>query len=264
MRRLRGVAVAFALTVLVACSSGDDGSVSSGPPAPGETTTTAPIGAITTTTAGGLFDGRRDVPPDGVPGQLDFLALTDGCAESPARAPSVTSTSDEVAIGASVLICVAGFDPRSAVAVQAVAPDGSARRHEVPAGDDNWLLATGPADPTGTYRIAAEQGSRRAGGSFTVVLPSSPFVATPEPAAGPPGTRFRFALVSPRPGQPVTLDLYGRENNRFVYAATLGSVTTDAQARASYVLSTAAGAQPGAYCLVGRPFASTCAAFDVG
>lgn len=71
---------------------------------------------------------------------------------------------------------------------------------------------------------------------------------------------FRFAVVSSSARQPLAIDLYRARAN----ATTLGSVTTDGQARANYQLSTVGDAPAGQYCLVAGPFANRCAYFDVG
>ena len=130
-------------------------------------------------------------------------------------------------------------------------------------GETYWFFDVGPADPTGDYRITAVQGAKRATGGFTVELPFKPYIATLDPTSAPAGTAFRFGVVSPTPGQSVPIDLYRQEENRFRYATTLGSVTTDDRSRASYGLTTASGTPAGTYCLVARPFAKRCAEFDV-
>lgn len=204
------------------------------------------------------------MPPEGVPAQLTFLVPTDGCAEA-RTTPAVEPVTGSYQVGDSVLICLYGFDPTTPVAVEVKRPDGRTDRRAVKeeSGDTYWFFDVGPADPTGAYTITAVQGPTRATGGFAVELPSSPFIATLDPRSAAAGTIFRFGMVTPGPRQAVPIDLYRRVDNRFRYASTVGSVTTDERSSASYDLTTAAGTPSGTYCLVARPFARRCAEFDV-
>jgi hypothetical protein len=260
-----GSLTAVAVAVLVACGPGDGSTGSSSTtdsPGPSVTSTTAP--APTATADGDAAVRRRDVPPEGVPAQRTFRAPTDGCAEA-RTTPAVEPVTGSYQVGDSVLICVHGFVPTTPVAVEVRLPDGRSDRRALTeeSGETSWFFDVGPADPTGAYTITAVQSPTRATGGFAVELPSSPFIATLDPTRAAAGTVFRFGVVSPAPRQAVSVDLYRRVDNRFRYATTVGSVTTDDRSRASYELTTAAGTPTGTYCLVARPFARRCAEFDV-
>ena len=253
-RRRPGAFAGLALAVLVACGAGESSTGVAGDQpstsgtAPAATTTTAPTGSVN----GDEALRRRDVPPDGVPAQLTFLAATDGCVD-PHDSPAVEAANDSYSLGDFALICVYAFDLSAPVMVQVTPPGGrEVRQRDVSTqGDENaWSFELGPGDPTGDYTIAAVQGATRATGRFTAVLPFSPFIGTLDPRSAPAGTTFRFGFVSSELGQELDVRLYHRENFVFRYATTLGSVTTDQAARASYELSTATGTPTGTYCLV--------------
>jgi hypothetical protein len=249
----------------------------------GATTTTGRVGSSTTrrvtttrpqqpTTAVGSPDpalgdplGRRDVPEEGVPAQLQFLAHTDAPCEVGGPAPAVIPQSGRHEIGSTVSICVSGFDSSGDVTVTLTLPGGQTRQQLLRnvASQNDWSFDLDAEAPVGSYRITAVQGAVRATGGFDGVLPDRPRIETLDPGSGSPGAIFRFAIVSPRPNQAVTIDLYRQENNRQLFAATLGRVTTDGRARASYEVPTRSDSPAGTYCLVARPFDNVCASFTV-
>lgn len=298
MRRrwLRTVVGGTAVTVLSACGGSDGESVAARlqpttvePSSSTASTEGAPAAAATSTAAAGTGRGstttlartadagrpvttvavssddplrRRDTPPGGVPAQLNFLAHTDGPCDPSHPTAAVEPASETYRIGDSVLVCTKGFDPAPPVQVELTLPDGRKRQRPVTnVVDQNyWHFPIGPTDPVGAYAITAVQGTKRAVGGFTAVLPTTPLIVTLGPMKGPPGTVFRFAVVSSSPRQTVAIDLYRSR----AYATTPGSVTTDGLARGNYRLSTVADAPAGQYCLVARPFSNRCAYFDVG
>ena len=205
---------------------------------------------------------RRDAPPAGVPAQLTFLAPTDGCVDAVHPTPAV-EVYDTHQIGDSVLICIRGFDPSPPVSMEVSLPDGRKRQRPVAnvAGQNDWMFGIGATDPTGRYDVTAVQGAKRATAGFTVKLPHQPLIFTLSAAKGRAGTTFRFTVVSPSPNQTVSVDLYRGHGSQ--YATTVGTVTTDGQARATYQLPTFADAPTGTYCLVARP-SNRCADFEVG
>ena len=278
-RRRSCVVLTLALTCFCACSRGHQAVVSSGTSASAttdstraeEATTSGPKAASTTpsTAARGEEDAlrRRDAPPEGVPQQLQFLApVVAPCRDAGARPPSVEPTSGSFEIGESVLICLSGFDPASPISVQVMLPGGETRQPSVQGSKDTSLeFALGPTDPVGPYVISATQGTNKAVGGFTAVLPRRSLLVTLEPTSGPPGAVFHFALVTPSANQTVPIDLYRRDGSKFVYATTLGPVTSDSRARGSYDLPTTPQSPTGSYCAVARPFGGfRCAGFTVG
>ncbi len=205
---------------------------------------------------------RRDVPPQGVPGQLNFLSPTDGGCEERGPVPSVVPVSETREIGDGVIVCISGFEASSPVAVEVSVPGGEIRRRSlsnVPSGN-YWDFKLGLTDPVGAYGITAVQGRVRVTGGFTAVLPDRPIIEAVPPSSGSPGTVFRFSIVSPGPTQRVTIDLYRAKT----FATTLGTIVTDARSRATYELRTRRDSPAGDYCLVARPFdPMRCASFTV-
>ena len=212
--------------------------------------------------------GRRDVPVEGVPGLLTFALPTDGprsCALGGAG-PVVSSTPETIPIGGSAIICIAGFDASPAVSVEVAVPQGETKLFSVqgPKPDDGLRFPVGVSDPSGTYRITAVQGAKRATAAMSVVLPDRTLVMTLDPKRGPSGTVFRFTMVTAAPNQTVVMDLYRGPPRRSEFATTLGSVTTNSQGRATYRVPTTTASPAGDYCLVARPFHGRgCAAFTV-
>ncbi|MDQ4068015.1 MAG: hypothetical protein M3203_00815 [Actinomycetota bacterium] len=230
------------------------------------TSDTSP-GGPTTVTDPGLPDDplrRRDVPPEGVPAQLIFSLPSRGGCDLESASPAVTLGSATYEIGDSADVCISGFDGSSHVSVEVTVPGGG-RRHRLLRNvlhENDWEFKLGLADPTGPYTVTAVQGGRRATASFTAVLPRAPRLETLDPTSGPPGSVFRFAVVSPAPNQGLTIDLY-RGQGRPVFTATLGTLVTDGNARATYQVPTRRDSPAGVYCLVARPFANLCASFAV-
>ncbi len=199
---------------------------------------------------------------------LTFFLHTEGersCALTGAG-PVVSPTSETVPIGGSTDICIAGFDASPAVSVEVAVPEGETKFFSVqgPKTDVGPRFSVGVSDPTGTYRITAVQGTKRATAAFSAVLPDRTLLVTLDPTRGPKGTVFLFAMVTAAPNQTVVMDLYRGPVGRSEFVTTLGSVTTNSQARATYRLPTSSASPAGDYCLVARPFRGFgCGSFTV-
>jgi len=201
---------------------------------------------------------RHDAPPDGVPAQLAFGAAGRGGfpCDSVATVPTVKPDAATYTVGDRVRVCVNGFDPSSPGAIEVSAPDGRRTQYPLDGGGPPFEVSfvVGLTKPTGAYGITAVQGPKIAKASFVVGLPEAAFIEAIDPSTGSPGSMFRFVVVTPSAGQSVSIDLYRTRGSSGAFVTSVGAVTTDSTARASFGLPTTSASPVGDYCLVARPF----------
>jgi hypothetical protein len=114
-----------------------------------------------------------------------------------------------------------------------------------------WSGAGELGSPVGRYELRATQGSNRLTAVVMVRTDYQPEIRTQEPAEGPPGTTYRFAVAGLPPNQRVPMHLY-----RDIYIQTAWYVTelppvqTNGRGEAVYNLRSAADDPPGFYYVV--------------
>jgi len=161
--------------------------------------------------------GRR---PDGIPDQIEiFIGGDGGCFnEDPTGRPEIVTSGVPEELPDRAHICLLNFDQAKPLRVTLTPPVGPARTTTLPALDlsqqsdfgTSFLLS--PSDPTGTYRVSAEQGDKKASNEIVAVRPESPklWLDTPRPDVVA-GDDIDIYLGGFPPGRPATLHLYGSD-----------------------------------------------------
>jgi hypothetical protein len=160
-------------------------------------------------------------------------------------------------------ICFEGFDASSKLTVSETEPTGETRSVDLGTfeGKATWLITPMPGDAVGRYSFAASQpGGSEATGRYTIAAATGPRATALDPE-GPPGTTFRVELAGFVGSVNLYLYRYESAVNKWLFKASLGSVSIGDEGRITVEIPSVPGDPSGLYRVYTVP-AAPCDQFE--